>query len=103
MGTVRQAADERIKAAAPVCGVAVGTLRNRHVLGHCDCMYHHNPYRIDTAEFAGLIAPRPMLLCYAAEDSLYSRDEYQHLFTTHHAGRCGFQKQNVNGGKSMNR
>jgi len=74
-------ADERIKALATVAGVATPeyTLASRHLPHHCDCMYFHNPYQYDTAEFAGLIAPRPALFCYASQDSLFSNGEYKSL------------------------
>ncbi len=74
-------ADERIKALASVAGVATPeyTLASRHLPHHCDCMYFHNPFGYDTAEFAALIAPRPVLFCYASEDSLFSNDEYKSL------------------------
>ncbi len=74
-------ADDRIKALATVAGVATPeyTLCNRHLPHHCDCMYFHNPYGYDTSEFAALIAPRPVLFCYASEDSLFSAEEYKGL------------------------
>lgn len=74
-------ADDRIKAVATSCGVAVPkqTLADRHLLGHCDCMYYHNPHQKDTSEFAALIAPRAALFCFASEDTLFSRNEYQSL------------------------
>ncbi len=74
-------ADQRVAAVASACGVAVPkwTIENRHLLGHCDCMYFHNPYQRDCSEFGALIAPRPTLLAYAYEDSLFSRREYRHI------------------------
>ena len=74
-------ADDRVKAVASACGVATPkwTLQNRHLLNHCDCMYFNNPYQRDTCEFGAVIAPRPIFLCFASEDSLFSREEYYHL------------------------
>ncbi len=74
-------ADERIRAAAPVCGVASlsHTLGHRHLLNHCDCMYPLNVHQADASDFAALIAPRPVLFCFARHDILYSRDEYHGL------------------------
>lgn len=74
-------ADERIKALATVAGVATPeyTLGHRHFFHHCDCMYFHNPYMRDTSEFAALIAPRPLLYCFASEDGLFSPTEYKSL------------------------
>ena len=76
------AADERIKAVASVAGVtSLGyTLSHRSFLHHCDCMYMQNPYFRDNADFGALIAPRPLLLCYATEDSLFSPEEYRLLY-----------------------
>lgn len=74
-------ADERIKAVASACGVALPqyTLGNRHVQNHCDCMYYHNLFRKDPSEYAALIAPRPALFCFTAQDMLYSRGEWRSL------------------------
>ncbi len=76
------AIDERIKAVATVAGVATQeyTLKHRHFIGHCDCMYYHNIFLHDAAEIAGLIAPRPLLFCFASEDSLFSPEEYTSLY-----------------------
>jgi len=68
------AADERAKAVAPVCGT--GTLRShlaeRTVDGHCDCMFFINYHQWDLADLGALIAPRPLLICSADHDSIYS-------------------------------
>jgi dienelactone hydrolase len=74
--------DERIKAVATSCGVIGNeyTLKKRHLMGHCDCMYFHNVYQRDVSEYAALIAPRPLLFCFAIEDTLFSPDEYRSLF-----------------------
>lgn len=75
-------ADERVKAVASVAGTdCVKTLvENRHVWGHCDCMFPFNLYRRDTSEFLALVAPRPLLLCYAREDSLYTPEGWRGMF-----------------------
>jgi dienelactone hydrolase len=67
-------ADERVKAVASVAGTdSIETLvGHRHVWGHCDCMMPFNIYRRDTSELFALIAPRPLLLCFAIHDSLYT-------------------------------
>jgi dienelactone hydrolase len=74
-------ADDRVRAVASACGVTVPfqTLRDRHLMDHCDCLYFPNPFRRDTSEFAALMAPRPLLYCFAAQDLLFSRDEYRGL------------------------
>ena len=72
-------ADPRIKAVATACGVTVPghTLDHRHLMHHCDCMYAHNPFQRDTSEFAALIAPRPVIFCFAREDVLFSPAEFR--------------------------
>ena len=74
-------ADSRVKAAAASCGVAspLPTIRDRHIPDHCDCIYFHNPYGRDTSEFAALVAPRPLLFSFAAQDPLFSSDEIHDL------------------------
>lgn len=70
-------ADSRIRAVASSCGVSIprDALYRRHLLNHCDCVYHHNRYGKDPAEFAALIAPRAALFSYSAQDVLFSPKE----------------------------
>jgi dienelactone hydrolase len=70
-------ADERIRAVASSCGVSVpcDALRRRHLLNHCDCIYYHNLHGRDPSEFGALIAPRPALFYYSAQDILFSPEE----------------------------
>ncbi len=77
-------ADERIKAAAPSCGVVRPRylFDRQHLLTHCDCMCYHNLFQRDPIEFGWLFAPRPLLLCFAMEDLHFSLDQYREL----HAG-----------------
>ncbi len=77
-------ADERIKAAAPSCGVVRPKylVARQHLLSHCDCMCYHNLFQRDPIEFGALVAPRPLLLCFAMEDYLFSMEQYREL----HAG-----------------
>lgn len=72
-------ADERVKAVATSCGMTTPdlTIARRNMMGHCDCIYNHNPYQRDTAEFAALMAPRPLLFCYAIHDGLFNVPEYK--------------------------
>lgn len=76
------AADERIAAVATACGM--DTLRffigDRHWLHHCDCMFPYNMFQQDSADWAALIAPRPLLFCYAREDDLFSPEGYKLLY-----------------------
>jgi len=74
-------ADERIACAAPLCGV--DTLRffigDWHWLHHCDCMFPYNIFQQDSADWAALIAPRPLLFGFASEDGLFSPAGYKLL------------------------
>jgi dienelactone hydrolase len=74
-------ADERIRAVAPACGVASlsHTFEHRHLLNHCDCMYPLNVHQADMSDFAALIAPRPILFCFARHDILFSPAERRGL------------------------
>ncbi len=74
-------ADDRIAAVASVAGVSSfhWAMKDRFLQGHCDCMYPHNPFGRDIAEFAALTAPRPLLLAFARHDPLYSPDEFRAL------------------------
>jgi dienelactone hydrolase len=83
------AADERIRAAVPVAGIAdlrshvVEGLTPRFakgvVSGHCDCMYFTNTYRWDFAEVAALVAPRPLLLGNSDDDAIFPVPGYRSI------------------------
>jgi dienelactone hydrolase len=74
-------ADERIRSAAPLCGV--DTLKffigDWHWLHHCDCMFPYNIFQQDSSDWAALVAPRPLLLGFASEDGLFSPAGYKLL------------------------
>ena len=74
-------ADERVKAVATSCGVTTPkyTIAHRNLMGHCDCIYYHNPFQRDATEFAALVAPRPLLYCFARHDGLFNPDEFRSL------------------------
>lgn len=74
-------ADERIKAVAPVAGVDTLQffIKQRRPQHHCDCMLPLNIFQQDTSDWAALIAPRPLLLCFAKQDSLFSPAGYRIL------------------------
>jgi dienelactone hydrolase len=74
-------ADERARAVASACGVGVlqPLMAQRQWLRFCDCMFPHNMLQQDSAEWAALIAPRPLLLCFAREDDIFSPDAYRLL------------------------
>jgi hypothetical protein len=75
------AADERVRCAVPVAGLAdltahvcegyPGRLRDGVVSGHCDCMYFVNTYRWDFTQVMALCAPRPVLLGNSDRDDIF--------------------------------
>jgi dienelactone hydrolase len=75
------AADERVAAVASACGVAVmeQLVADRAWERFCDCMVPWNMFREDTPWWAALIAPRPLLLCFAADDDLFAPAGTRHL------------------------
>ncbi|HYG74545.1 MAG TPA: prolyl oligopeptidase family serine peptidase [Planctomycetota bacterium] len=66
-------ADERIKAAAPVSGMAdLGHyVCEDGVNGHCDCMFLYNSARWNWTEIPALIAPRPLLFVNSDADPIF--------------------------------
>ncbi|MFM2082418.1 MAG: hypothetical protein RL380_1109, partial [Verrucomicrobiota bacterium] len=68
------ALDDRIKAAAPLAGMA--DLHSHIVDGvidsHCDCNFFQNLYRWDFPQLAALTAPRPLLLGGTDNDRLFN-------------------------------
>lgn len=74
-------ADERIKAVSTLCGICspYDAIENRHMVGHCDCMFPLNIYKKDISEYAALIAPRAVQFCFAEQDVLYHLTETKAL------------------------
>ncbi|HTG45756.1 MAG TPA: prolyl oligopeptidase family serine peptidase, partial [Verrucomicrobiae bacterium] len=70
------AADERVKVAIPVSGMADLTsyLPNRVINGHCDCMFLYNTFQWPWTRIAGLIAPRPLLFVNSDHDPIFPMD-----------------------------
>jgi dienelactone hydrolase len=70
------AADERVKAAVPVSGMAdlMSYVPNRVINGHCDCMFLHNTFLWPWTRIAGLVAPRPLLFVNSDQDSIFPMD-----------------------------
>lgn len=70
------AADERVKVAVPVSGMAdlESYISNRVINGHCDCMFLHNTFQWPWTRIAGLIAPRPMLFVNSDQDNIFPMD-----------------------------
>ncbi|MFO0951941.1 MAG: prolyl oligopeptidase family serine peptidase [Isosphaeraceae bacterium] len=70
------AADDRVKVAAPVSGMADlhSYVDNQVVNGHCDCMFLYNTYQWPWTRIAGLIAPRPLLFVNSDADAIFPMD-----------------------------
>lgn len=75
------AADERVKVAVPVSGMAdlPSYVTNRVINGHCDCMFLHNTFRWPWTRIASLIAPRPMLFANSDQDGIFPMDANQRV------------------------
>lgn len=70
------AADERVKVAAPVSGMAdlMSYVPNRVINGHCDCMFLYNTFEWPWTRIAAMIAPRPLLFVNSDQDSIFPMD-----------------------------
>jgi dienelactone hydrolase len=70
------AADERVKVAVPVSGMAdlESYVKNKVVNGHCDCMFLYNTYQWEWTTILALLAPRPMLFANSDKDSIFPMD-----------------------------
>ena len=70
------AADERVKAAVPVSGMAdlESYVSNRVINGHCDCMFLYNTFQWPWTRIPGLVAPRPLLFMNSDKDGIFPMD-----------------------------
>lgn len=70
------AADDRVKVAVPVSGMAdlEYYVKKKGVNSHCDCMFLHNTYQWDWTTIAALVAPRPMLFANSDKDPIFPMD-----------------------------
>jgi hypothetical protein len=70
------AADERVKVAVPVSGMAdlMSYVPNRVINGHCDCMFLHNAFGWPWTRIAALVAPRPLLFVNSDKDGIFPMD-----------------------------
>lgn len=70
------AADERVRAAVPVSGMAdlLAYVPNRVINGHCDCMFLYNAFQWPWTRIAALIAPRPLLFTNSDQDAIFPMD-----------------------------
>jgi dienelactone hydrolase len=74
-------ADERVKVAVPVSGMAdlESYVSNRVINGHCDCMFLYNTFQWPWTRIAGLIAPRPLLFVNSDKDSIFPMDANERI------------------------
>ena len=70
------AADERVKVAIPVSGMAdlLSYIPNRVINGHCDCMFLYNTYQWPWTRIAALVAPRALLFVNSDKDAIFPMD-----------------------------
>lgn len=89
------AADERVKVAVPVSGMAdlPSYVTNRVINGHCDCMFLYNTFEWPWARIAALIAPRAFLFVNSDADRIFPMDankrvinRLEHLYSLYGAG-----------------
>ncbi len=75
------AADERVKVAVPVSGMAdlESYIPNRVINGHCDCMFLYNTFRWPWTRIAGLVAPRPTLFANSDADPIFPMDANERI------------------------
>ena len=75
------AADERVKVAVPVSGMAdlESYVGNRVINGHCDCMFLYNAKAWPWTRIAGLIAPRAMLFANSDNDPIFPMDANERI------------------------
>jgi len=75
------AADERVRVAVPVSGMAdlPSYVTNRVINGHCDCMFLYNTYQWPWTRIAALITPRPLLFVNSDKDSIFPMDANERI------------------------
>src|SRR5205085_4398190 len=75
------AADERVKVAVPVSGMAdlESYVSNRVINGHCDCMFMYNTFRWPWTRIAGLVAPRATLFVNSDKDAIFPMDANERI------------------------
>jgi dienelactone hydrolase len=77
------AADERVKVAVPVSGMAdlPAYVPNRVINGHCDCMFLYNTFEWPWTRIAALVAPRPMLFVNSDNDAIFPMDANERVIS----------------------
>jgi dienelactone hydrolase len=75
------AADQRVKVAVPVSGMAdlPSYVTNRVINGHCDCMFLYNTFQWPWIRIAALVAPRAMLFTNSDQDRIFPMDANQRI------------------------
>jgi cephalosporin-C deacetylase-like acetyl esterase len=75
------AADERVKVAVPVSGMAdlMSYVPNRVINGHCDCMFVYNTFQWPWTRIAALVAPRAHLFVNSDQDRIFPMDANQRV------------------------
>ncbi|HEV3345162.1 MAG TPA: prolyl oligopeptidase family serine peptidase [Pirellulales bacterium] len=75
------AADERVKVAVPVSGMAdlESYVPNRVINGHCDCMFLYNTFQWPWTRIASLVAPRPLLFVNSDQDAIFPMDANERI------------------------
>jgi dienelactone hydrolase len=75
------AADERVKVAVPVSGMADldSYIANRVINGHCDCMFLYNTFQWPWTRIAALVAPRPLLFVNSDNDRIFPMDANERI------------------------
>lgn len=76
------ALDDRIKAAAPLAGMADAQshIGDGVIDSHCDCNFFINIYRWDFPQVAALAAPRPLLIGGTDRDPLFDLDSTMRIY-----------------------
>jgi dienelactone hydrolase len=76
------ALDDRIKAAAPLAGMADAQshIGDGVIDSHCDCNFFINIYRWDFPQLAALAAPRPLLIGGTDRDPLFHLDSTMRIY-----------------------
>jgi cephalosporin-C deacetylase-like acetyl esterase len=75
------AADERVKVAIPVSGMAdlESYVPSRVINGHCDCMFLYNTFQWPWTRIAGLVAPRPLQFVNSDDDRIFPMDANERI------------------------
>ena len=97
------AADDRVKVAVPVSGMAdlESYVKDKVILGHCDCMFLYNSYQWHWTTIAALVAPRPLLFANSGKDSIFPMDANRRVFARLQMLYEMYDTPNAQGRKSL--